>query len=429
MTLFPRSAMLFMLGLASLRADNRGSANYTIVTETIDTAGGPATSQDYRNTPSFGDCSGSAATTANATAQPGFVAQLAAVTGVTLAAAAPSLTETATLQLTAWELLADGTRAAIPATGPAWTASGSAAITSAGLVTGAVVYQDSAATAAAAYGGFNATLPLIILNTASDNFGSYANDGLRDDWQVQSFGLANPNAGPALDPDHDGFTNAFECAAALVPTDPASRFNLAIQPVPGQPTRKNIVFSPCAVATTYAVEASTDLIHWAPLTNFSTASAGTQRTVTDLAATGPRKFYRVNVSGSSVSFTIANDALPDDWQAQYFGLANANAAPGLDPDGDGQSNVFEYTAGLIPSDSASRFNLAIQSVPGQPTRKNLVFSPRYDTASYTVESSTDLVHWSPLTAFTTTDAGTQRTVTDLAATGTSKLYRVVIVRP
>ncbi|MEO0016806.1 MAG: hypothetical protein RLZZ522_89 [Verrucomicrobiota bacterium] len=74
MTLFPRSAILFMLGLASLRADNRGSANYTIVT-------------------------------------------------------------------------------------------------------GAVVYQDSAATAAAAYGGFNATLPLIILNTASDNFGAYADAG------------------------------------------------------------------------------------------------------------------------------------------------------------------------------------------------------------------------------------------------------------
>jgi hypothetical protein len=75
MTLFPRSAILFMLGLASLHADNRGRANYTIVT-------------------------------------------------------------------------------------------------------GAVVYQDSAATAAAAaYGGFNATLPLIILNTASDNFGAYADAG------------------------------------------------------------------------------------------------------------------------------------------------------------------------------------------------------------------------------------------------------------
>lgn len=429
MTLFPCSALLLLLGLVSLRAATRGSANYTIVTETIDTAGGPATSQNYRNTPSLGDCSGSAATATATVAQPGFVAQLAAVTGVTLAAAAPSLAETASIQLTAWELLADGTRAAIPATDPAWTISGPAAITTAGLITGAVVYQDSAATATAGYGGFSATLPLIVLNTASDNFGSYAGDGLRDDWQVQSFGLANPNAGPALDPDHDGFTNTFECAAALVPTDPASRFNLAIQPVPGQPTRKNIIFSPCAVASTYAVETSTDLIHWSPLTSFSTTDAGTQRTVTDLAATGPRKFYRVNVAGSSVSFTIANDGLPDDWQAQYFGLANPNAAPGQDPDGDGQTNAFEYTAGLIPTDPTSRFNLAIQPVPDQPTRKNLIFSPRHDTASYTVEASTDLAHWSPLTAFTTTDAGPQRTVTDLAATTAAKFYRVTIVRP
>ena len=70
---------------------------------------------------------------------------------------------------------------------------------------------------------------------------------------------------------------------------------------------------------------------------------------------------------------------------------------------------------MLPS-----FSLALQAVPGQPARQNIVFSPRYDTASYIVEFSTDLSHWSPLTAFTITDSGTQRTVTDMAATGTSQ---------
>lgn len=425
-----RLILLNFCGLSWLGADTRGSASYTVVTETLDSGGQPATSPAYRNTPSLGSFSDLATTTASASAQPGFIAQLAATTRLDLTANAVSLEETGILQLAAWELFADGTRASLAPATVAWSAaSGPIAISPVGGVTAAPVYQDSAATAAGTYSGFNASLALIVLNTAADNYGSYANDGLRDDWQVRYFGTANPNAAPGLDPDHDGLANAIECAAALIPTSAASTFTLAIQPVANQPTQRRLSFGPWNSSSTYTVEASTDLSHWSPLSASTTTDSGSQRTVTDLAASQAKKFYRVAVASTVVPFTYANDGLPDDWQARYFGVANLNAAPTLDPDQDGFDNTFEFLAGLIPTDATSHFDLTVQPVPGQPTQRRIVFSPRYDTATYTVESSTDLSHWAPLGSFTTVDEGIRRTVTDLAASQPNMHYRVCISKP
>lgn len=51
-------------------------------------------------------------------------------------------------------------------------------------------------------------------------------------------------------------------------------------------------------------------------------------------------------------FGVAWHLLLDDaWQNQYFGLDNPLAAPTADP--DGETNSFEFTAGLIPSDPQS----------------------------------------------------------------------------
>ena len=47
--------------------------------------------------------------------------------------------------------------------------------------------------------------------------------------------------------------------------------------------------------------------------------------------------------------------------------------PGIDD--DGQTNLFEFTAGLIPTSPASRFNLTLAPVTGQPTQKRAIFSP------------------------------------------------------
>lgn len=129
--------------------------------------------------------------------------------------------------------------------------------------------------------------------------------------------------------------------------------------------------------------------------------------------------------------SYAGDGLGDDWQFQYFGLDNPLAAPLLDPDGDGQNNAFEFTAGLIPTDAQSRFTLTIAPVPGQPGEKQVIFDPIVAGRSYTVMTSPDLTpgSWDPLTGGSASDAGDQRTVTDPAASETKKFYKVEIVKP
>ena len=98
-------------------------------------------------------------------------------------------------------------------------------INSNGLATAATVYQNTSATAQGVYAGDTGALNLTVLDTIPDNFGSYAGDGIGDDWQFQYFGLSNPNAAPLLDPDHDGHNNLFEFTAGIIPTDAASKFN------------------------------------------------------------------------------------------------------------------------------------------------------------------------------------------------------------
>ncbi|MEI7908535.1 MAG: hypothetical protein WCK77_02760 [Verrucomicrobiota bacterium] len=421
-------ALLTCAGLAALHAESRSSADYAIPAETFDAAGESAACAAYASSSSMGGIVGSAtAASAGETANQGYIAQLPATTGLSLTAPSVAVHEGATLQGSAWETLEDGTRA--PAAGGAVTwsiASGPASVNSTGLLTANIVFQDSAASVSGSYGGFTATLAFTVVNSGDDNFGSYAGDGLSDAWQVLYFGVGNANAAPALDPDHDGMSNAAEYAAALVPTDATSRLLMEIQTVPGQPTQRRIVFSPRYEGRNYVVQTSPDFTHWSPLASFTTSDSGLQRTVTDLAATPTHMFYRVVIT---TSYDYAADDLPDAWQELYFGFGNANAAPDQDPDHDGSSNAFEYAAGLLPTDATSRFSLQQQAVPGQPTQRQISFSPRYEGHTYSVETSTDLSHWSPLTSFTITDAGARRTVTDLAASGPRRYYRVAITRP
>lgn len=127
----------------------------------------------------------------------------------------------------------------------------------------------------------------------------------------------------------------------------------------------------------------------------------------------------------------AADGIDDDWQVLYFGAPpNANAGPAVDPDGDGQKNLFEFLAGVIPNDSASRFLLHVEPVTGQPAQKRLVFSPRLADRTYTVETNGDLgAVWLPLSGATVSDNGSERSVTDPNAGASRKFYRVDITKP
>ena len=292
-----RHLLLAALLPAAAHAGPRTSATYAVLTDTADAGGRRTASAAYTNDASTGGAGGPATAPA-AAARAGYAGQLFDVTALVLTAAALNVNEGATVQLGAWPALDDATFLAVPAASVAWSATGPLSIAASGAATAGVVFQNTSATAQGGFGGFTGTLALTVLNVNPDDFGSYAADGLDDAWQVQYFGLDNPLAAPAADPDGDGQANAFEFTAGLVPTDPASRFLVTIAPVAGQPAQKAIVFSPRLAGRTYTVTFKTDLnaAPWTPLPAAPFTDAGSQRTVTDPAATDGQKFYRVQIT-------------------------------------------------------------------------------------------------------------------------------------
>lgn len=127
----------------------------------------------------------------------------------------------------------------------------------------------------------------------------------------------------------------------------------------------------------------------------------------------------------------AGDGIADGWQFQYFGADNPLAAPALDPDGDGQTNLFEFVAGLVPTDATSLFRLRIAPVPGQPAKTFLIFGPALADRAYVVKSKPALPGgiWEPLSSEADDHQSPERTVTDLDAAGAKKFYQVEITRP
>jgi hypothetical protein len=123
--------------------------------------------------------------------------------------------------------------------------------------------------------------------------------------------------------------------------------------------------------------------------------------------------------------SYAGDGLPDDWQVLYFGVGHPFAGPFFDPDGDGQNNLFEYNACLVPIDPASVFSISLAEVAGGGHK--IIFSPRLPECSYALRGSSDLTDWTPV-AGTVTDAGTTRTIVDPAGAERRRFYYISIER-
>jgi hypothetical protein len=170
-------------------------------------------------------------------------------------------------------------------------------ISAGGLVTAANVYQDTLATVRGTFLGQAGTLGLSVRNVGNDDFGTYAGDGISDAWQVQFFGIGNPNAGWGNDADGDGQNNGYEYVVGSIPNDGTSYFRLRIEPVPGQPDQRRLIFSPRVGGRVYTPQYSTDLSSpaFSNLGGTTTTDLGPMRTVTDLNATETNKFYRIHV--------------------------------------------------------------------------------------------------------------------------------------
>lgn len=284
---------------AALPAAPRSSASYSLPADTTDSAGKRSTSASYSHDGSLGGLAGVASVAAPVVvAKSGYLGQLYDVTGLQLSAAPATIDETGTRQLSARLLLDDATTLPVAATDVVWHVQDGplASIDSSGLATAATVILDTTATAQGFYRGATGTLELTVLDTLTDNFGLYANDGISDAWQAMHFGVNSPDAAPAKDPDADGQNNFFEYLAGLDPTNPLSLLTVTVAIPPGQPTRRAIIFNPLVAGRNYTVTTTTNFLEWSYLTTPEVTELGSERTVIDVNASGARQFYRVEIT-------------------------------------------------------------------------------------------------------------------------------------
>lgn len=300
--LFCVTALLLAFA-ASAHAGPRTSTDYSIPTDSTDAGGQRATSSAYTNDGSLGGITGISTVASPAqTAKAGYLGQLYEVTELQVTASVTVLDEGATSQLGAEAYLDDDTTFVVPGSEVLWSvASGPLqSISNEGLATAGFVYKDTNATVEGSYQAQVDTVEFSVLNVGGDDFGLYGADGLPDTWQVQYFGEGNPQGGPDKDVTGTGQNNLFKYTAGLHPTDPNAPnafFDFRIEPVPGQPNQKYLIFSPRLNDRTYRVIANSDIVStWNQLANSSTSDNGEERRVTDLEVGTTTKFYKVEVA-------------------------------------------------------------------------------------------------------------------------------------
>ena len=106
-----------------------------------------------------------------------------------------------------------------------------------------------------------------------------------------------------------------------------------------------------------------------PCTNWVSVVAGDNAAPADMTTNSFRVIYATG------TFDCNGDGLPDLWQIQYFGSANAtNAAPTADPAGDGLTTLEDYLLGVDPT-NADSFGDGISDGPLAPAGSGLQPGP------------------------------------------------------
>ncbi len=146
--------------------------------------------------------------------------------------------------------------------------------------------------------------------------------------------------------------------------------------------------------------------------------------------TGQVSFTIVNTQPDNYG-TYAGDGIDDGWQVGYFGQNNPEAGPAGDPDGDGNTNMLEWLAGLVPTDPASVFLVEMTQPTHIPGRASVLFGPIVPGRSYQVLWSDDLASWHKLDpqSFSEQDLPPNRVLTDNGAPDARRFYRVIVSKP
>jgi hypothetical protein len=125
--------------------------------------------------------------------------------------------------------------------------------------------------------------------------------------------------------------------------------------------------------------------------------------------------------------SYAGDWLNDGWQILHFGLENPEGLAAADPDGDGDTNLFEFHAQLVPTDPASRFFKTL-NVTGTTAR--ITYGPIMPGSQYRILTSPNLADWTPLLGAGFTMQGNMRTTTDPnpILPPATLFYRIEVIR-
>jgi hypothetical protein len=286
---------------ATARAQTTASAHYTLEPAALDAGGLTGASAGNRCTLNSSAMSGGPGFSSHYACLTGYAGQLRepvsaipVVVGIALRASPATIAEDGTRQIQADLCHADGTWTPLSGNLVSWSVQSGpiGSVTSTGIATGSPVYRDTPATVRGQYQGLSASIQLIVLDTLNDNFGSYAGDGLPDDWQVTYFGLNNPNAAPNADPDTDGYNNRFEYDACLEPLDRFSTFRIFF--TTDRHGRRTVAFYPFYDGCSYTLQGSNDLVNWSPALG-TVSDQGNFRTILPSAPFLDRQFYRIDV--------------------------------------------------------------------------------------------------------------------------------------
>lgn len=126
---------------------------------------------------------------------------------------------------------------------------------------------------------------------------------------------------------------------------------------------------------------------------------------------------------------FSGDGLPDDWQHTYFGTPwTEDALLNADPDGDGQPNHYELTAGTDPTNALSQFTVALEiDVDHRPRLKlsGLALDRRIS-----VQWRTHLANpiFQPVSNFQIETQNQSIIVTDLETVSGTRFYQVQLLR-
>jgi hypothetical protein len=129
--------------------------------------------------------------------------------------------------------------------------------------------------------------------------------------------------------------------------------------------------------------------------------------------------------GNYTFIDLNSNGISDAWEDYYFGSAPTNRTPSTDTDGSGLSDYGKFMAGLNPTNPASQF--IFLSTTLETNHTVLLEWSALPGRLYQVESSSNLVSWTPVTGWLQA-AGSPMSFAATNANAHAGLFRVQ-VRP